>query len=187
MTTIAEQVAERMGGDGTTFYVEPQGDEPADPGAREEGQASLDTIARHRGASVDREPGRGTRYAFPDGSAIVDSGPGWDVAFPRCWCWQGGGHVEGCPEADRCSLPGCTLPVYAKGLCEAHSRRARRGSSSTAPVRARGTETLRSLSLRVPTSVYTALGDAPGAEARKILERWAARAGRVPASTEGER
>lgn len=74
-----------------------------------------------------------------------------------------------------CSVTGCARPIYANGLCEAHDRRRRRGSSSTAPVRERGTEPLRALSLRVPESVHAALGAEPGAEARRVLERWAKR------------
>lgn len=78
-----------------------------------------------------------------------------------------------------CSVPGCGRDAYAHGLCEPHDRRRRRGSSSTAPVRERGTEPLRALSLRVPTSVYEMLGVAPAAQARHVLEVWARRARRA--------
>lgn len=74
-----------------------------------------------------------------------------------------------------CSVEGCARPVYAHGLCEAHDRRRRRGSTSSAPVRERGTEPLLSLSLRLPASVHAALGDEPGSMAREILVRWAKR------------
>lgn len=33
-----------------------------------------------------------TRYRFPDGSAIIMAGGGWDLAHPDCncgWCWAG--------------------------------------------------------------------------------------------------
>ncbi|MDM0072073.1 hypothetical protein [Variovorax sp. J31P207] len=36
-----------------------------------------------------------------------------------------------------CSSPECTRPAYAKGLCNAHYMRLRKGSSMDAPVRAR--------------------------------------------------
>jgi hypothetical protein len=85
-TTIAEQVAERMGDDGSRFTDERGRD--------------LGAVARKAGADVERK-GDSTRYAFSDGSALVAEVGGWDVAFPRCWCWQGAGHTEHCPEADR--------------------------------------------------------------------------------------
>lgn len=76
---------------------------------------------------------------------------------------------------DACTAGDCDRPVYADGRCEPHYRRAKRGSTSAAPVKTRGTEPLRSLSLRVPARVHRALGKRPGARAREVLERWAGR------------
>lgn len=133
---------------------------------------------------------------------IAAAFPGYEVEVPVQWKTSGAGPRTRTTDDDRadeirervhelsgevwqewcesigCSVEGCELPVYANAKCEAHDRRARRGSSSTAPVRARGTETLRSLSLRVPERVYDALGREPGSEARKILERWSKRTAR---------
>ncbi len=180
--TIAEQVASRLGGDGQVFEVPAREGEPVDDGAREEGHTSLDVLARAAGATRERE-GASTRYAFRDGSTIVDSeGAAWDLSFPRCWCWIAGGHHDDCPERDRCSVPGCEREAYSsptKGryrrqpLCEAHYRRAIRGSRVEGEIRSGpGGE---GLTVRLTEEVRRALGPNPSARAREILTEWARR------------
>lgn len=93
--TTAEQIAQRLGNDGGVFEVAPREGEQADPRAREEGNVTLDSLARQAGADVERRDGM-VRYGFADGSAIVDAGSAWDLAFPGCWCWTGGGHTPAC-------------------------------------------------------------------------------------------
>ncbi len=40
------------------------------------------------------------RWDFRDGSCLTMCGDGWDLGFPRCYCWQEAGHVEDCPADD---------------------------------------------------------------------------------------
>lgn len=116
-------------------------------------------------------------YAHEDGADPSTWGP----ASPDDVDWAGfDAYATAVDEEDRpaggvalCGATGCGRPVYASDLCEPHYRRALRGSSSTAPVRERGTEPLRALSLRVPESVHKALGPEPAAAARRVLEDWA--------------
>jgi hypothetical protein len=86
--TIAEQVAEKMGNNGSRFKAE-------------DGR-TLEDLALERSATTERDPAHGTRYTFADGSAIIDAGGGWDLALsPDCWCWDGAGHSEACIEGER--------------------------------------------------------------------------------------
>ena len=73
-----------------------------------DGERDLDlyTICTMLGARVMRgEAGARAgdyRFSWPDGSAIVHSGPAWDVASAAAgcdgWCWEGShDHRRGCP------------------------------------------------------------------------------------------
>ena len=85
--TTAQRVAELMGGDGQEFKL---------PDGRE-----LDEICRDHGAAVERGDGhviegldapidpQWTRYAFADGSAIVDCDTAWDIEGATPWSWEG--------------------------------------------------------------------------------------------------
>lgn len=43
------------------------------------------------------------RYTFPDGSVLTLCDGGWDLGYPDCFCWQGGGHGDDCPACcDNC-------------------------------------------------------------------------------------
>jgi hypothetical protein len=81
--TTAQKVADMLENDGTRWTMRDG--------------VSLGQIAKGEGATVERR-GDSTRYTFRDSSAIVAEVGGWDIAFPECWCWQGGGHTEACLE-----------------------------------------------------------------------------------------
>jgi len=81
--TAAEIIAARLGNDGQ------QGEDAAG--------TDLATLARRAGARVSMR-GDLVRYSFPDGSAIVASAGGWDIAFAECWCWVSAGHLDTCPK-----------------------------------------------------------------------------------------
>lgn len=84
--TTARQIADKVGG----------GWNDAD------GRHLTAVLAAHDARS--RTNGQGdVRYELPDGSCIIISGGGWDLALcpedDGCYCWRGqdGRHVPGCP------------------------------------------------------------------------------------------
>jgi hypothetical protein len=88
MTTTAEtaaQISAILGDDGQCWRAP-------------DGETTLDTLCRDRGARVDRDGDR-TRYTFEDRSVILDDGGGWDLGYTDCYCWQGAGHSDDCDTA----------------------------------------------------------------------------------------
>ncbi len=89
--TMAERFAERMGGDGQRW--------------ENDDGTSFDAVIWSMQPRMTAVTADVTRYEFPDGSAIVAAGGGWDVGFPApetCGCWpaaNGGDHDGHCEEA----------------------------------------------------------------------------------------
>ena len=77
--TTATQISAMFNDNGTTFKA-------ADG-------RTLDEHAREIGARVEHGTGSqqgNTRYAFPDGSAIIDcQGAAWDIEGSEPWSWEG--------------------------------------------------------------------------------------------------
>jgi hypothetical protein len=83
--TIAEQIAEKLGGDGQVFraYV------------TDDTYQTLDSLSSDAGARCDWRDGFATdvyRYTYPDGSIITVAGDAWDFGYPDCFCWPEAGH-----------------------------------------------------------------------------------------------
>jgi len=106
--TTAERISRRFKDDGLRFR-DPDG-------------AQLEDVCREAGGRRDREDeSDSTRYTFADGSVLTLTGEVWDLGFPGCFCWQGGGHTDECAgECDDCgaplhegACPVCTAPLDA--------------------------------------------------------------------------
>jgi len=91
--TTAERFAERMGGDGQRW--------------ENDDGASFDAVIWSMQPRMTAVTADVTRYDFPDGSAIVAAGGGWDVGFAApatCGCWPaatGGMHNLRCNPLER--------------------------------------------------------------------------------------
>ena len=83
--TVAEEISELMGNDGTVYK---HGPDTLDGLARDLAQsvttADQDGVATPGGWSPDA-----VRYEFADGSAIIDAGAGWDIEGAERWSWAG--------------------------------------------------------------------------------------------------
>jgi hypothetical protein len=99
--TAAEKVAELMGDDGTVYNRGPNSlDSTARSLAATVTTADYDGVATPGGWSPDS-----VRYEFNDGSAIVDSGDGWDIEGPEPWTWRSEEQVRiHWPTDDDCDL-----------------------------------------------------------------------------------
>ena len=82
--TTAELVGEQLGDDGETF-VTIMGVRLLDP-------------ERCYGGETVHWRGDSHRHTYKDGSVITVAGDYWDYGFPGCFCWQGAGHNEDCPQ-----------------------------------------------------------------------------------------
>ncbi len=94
--TIAQQIANALGNDGTQFCTSPTDEtEPL---------TFRDLVEQHGGASIDWRDGWQTgdvrRHTFPDDSVITVAGDAWDIGFDGCFCWQGDGHDDQCDAAN---------------------------------------------------------------------------------------
>jgi hypothetical protein len=89
MKTTAQLIADDFGNDGTNFeYVGSSLD------YREQ---RLEDLCEFGACHIRRDGGR-TQYVFADESSIVVAGAAWDIGLsPRCYCWEGAGHCDGCP------------------------------------------------------------------------------------------
>lgn len=79
MKTIAQQIADQFNNDGQVWN---------------NGNNDLYDVCEQRMAYKDQNWEReATRYTFNDGSAIIFSGPAWDLAIPNsddsCFCFAG--------------------------------------------------------------------------------------------------
>jgi hypothetical protein len=99
LTTTAEKVAAAFGNDGQCFEHAASGqrleaaceDQAAtvEHGVREyspEGNGSYRVVAGYSGDHIAGDP---VRYVFPDGSAIVIAGDGWDIEGAAPFSWAG--------------------------------------------------------------------------------------------------
>jgi len=95
MTTTALKISTLLGDNGDQFELE-------------DGTTMEQLCLQHRGArrlqhSSAHNPGlRGPgkqAWDFSDGSSIVIVGAWWDLGIgQRCYCWDGCGHDQGCPQ-----------------------------------------------------------------------------------------
>jgi len=97
MKTLAIQFAERMGCDGQTWetadgigFVELAESMGADvtyssrDGRDEDGEPKY--VDGYEGGYISGDP---IRYRFPDGSAVVEAGDGWDLEGDTRYSWAG--------------------------------------------------------------------------------------------------
>jgi len=63
--------------------------------------AAIEDGADHTTITTPTVGDVGDRLEWPDGSAIVIAGDGWDFAYPDCDCWIGAGHAPECPNAKK--------------------------------------------------------------------------------------
>lgn len=91
--TTAEQIAEMLGNDGTSFAT------PSGPGWDDPDGERFDDLCRRLGGRKEQEADDLYRYVFADGSALVATGEAWDFGFTDCFCFAGamnGEHRERC-------------------------------------------------------------------------------------------
>lgn len=94
--TIAEQIADLVGGDGMQFWTQDLPDY---------GVHHLQSIMKVNALRVSRKPHSVdvTRYIFPDNSVITVAGDAWDFGYRGCFCWRGQSgdeHQEDCEFSD---------------------------------------------------------------------------------------
>lgn len=89
MKTAAEKIAGMLGNDGQNFKMEDG--------------TKLGALCDDHDATVmwrdGYRMGNVVRYKFPDGSTITEAGGAWDIGYPDCFCWRGGGHTGDCTAA----------------------------------------------------------------------------------------
>jgi hypothetical protein len=86
--SVATRIADELGGDGQVF------------------PPFFSSLLGAHGSKVCDNANDRVRWVFPDGSAIVEAGPAWDIgitgASDECFCWSSadrGRHSDTCPDA----------------------------------------------------------------------------------------